>query len=414
MCSTKSPITEVIFTRQYMGIKEMQLFTEYPEKDELKYYDMMSDLVQKRMENLYGGDKKEPAKRDTHAKTHAAVQGTLEIFDFDEAAIKQELSRTSLTSSQLAAISLKQGLFAKPKQYPVWLRFANGAFTVKNDYEPDTRSMAVKVIGVEGERLPQSHELKTQDIIVHNTELFFVETIKDFYGFFLAVYRAGLSSFLKLSPLVWLLLHRKEFSLLKTSFKRTPKSLLTERYWSASAYSLGLKSNFDPSQPGLVPVEYPAVIKYAFTPVSSQPPHQPLPFQPRPESALKDAKASDAEDNYYREDLIQALSKPSAEYCWDFQIQFQTSPQMSIDDTTIAWNEEESPFFTIGRLTVKHQNIRSPQEDDFGENLRLSPWNGLAVHRPVGAINRLRGIVYPIVAEYRHKKRGVKYVEPTV
>jgi hypothetical protein len=154
--------------------KKMKLFTEYPEKDETKYCALMSELVKKNMENLYGGEKKKLQREIPTAKTHAAVQGTLEIFDFDEAAIKQELSkRTSLTEAQLNAISLKQGLFAKPKQYPVWLRFASGAFSVKNDYEGDTRSMAIKVIGVEGERLPQSHEFHTQDIIVHNTELLF-------------------------------------------------------------------------------------------------------------------------------------------------------------------------------------------------------------------------------------------------
>ncbi|MGJ5630058.1 catalase [Nostoc sp. CALU 1950] len=393
----------------------MKLFTEYPEKDEAKYCALMSELVKKNMENLYGGKKKKTAKRDTHAKTHAAVQGTLEIFDFDEAAIKQDLSKcTSLTEAQFRAISLKQGLFAKPKQYPVWLRFASGAFSVKNDYEGDTRSMSVKVMDVEGERLPQSHELKTQDIIVHNTELFFVRNIKDFYSFFLAVYRAGLFPLFKLLVLLWLKLHPYESTLLQTSFKRFPKSLLTERYWSASAYSLGLKSDFDPSQPGRIPVEYPVVIKYAFTPVSSQPPHQQLLLESRPESELQRAKASGSEDNYYREDIIQALAKPDAEYSWDFQIQFQTSPEMSIDDSTIVWNEEESPFITVGRLTVKHQKVNSAKEDDFGENLSFSPGNGLAVHRPVGAINRLRNIVYPIVANDRHQKRGVKYQEPTV
>jgi hypothetical protein len=209
-------------------------------------------------------------------------------------------------------------------------------------------------------------------------------------------------------------LHPYESTLLQTSFKRFPKSLLTERYWSASAYSVGLKPDFDPSQPGRVPVEYPAVIKFGFTPVSSQPPHQHLTLESRPESELQRAKASGSEDNYYREDIIQALAKPDAEYSWDFQIQFQTSPEMSIDDTTIVWNEEDAPFFTVGRLTVKHQKIDSPLENDFGENLSFSPANGLAVHRPVGAINRLRSIVYPIVADSRHEKRGVKYQEPTV
>ncbi|MBE9103865.1 catalase [Nostoc cf. edaphicum LEGE 07299] len=393
----------------------MKLFTEYPEKDETKYCALMSELVKKNMDNLYGGKKKPTAKRDTHSKTNAAVQGTLEIFDFDEAAIKQELSkRASLTEAQLQAISLKQGLFAKPKQYPVWLRFANGAFSVKNDYEGDTRSMSVKVIDVEGERLPQSHELKTQDIITHNTEFFFVRTIKDFHSFFLQVYRAKLSPLLIPFILLWKMLHPYEISLLENSFKRFPKSLLTERYWSASAYSLGLKSDFDPSQPGRVPVEYPVVIKYGFTPVSPQPPHQQLPLESRPKSELQRAKASGSEDNYYREDIIKALANLNAEYCWDFQIQFQTSPKMSIDDTTIVWNEKESPFITVGRLRVKHQKISSARENDFEENLSFSPGNGLAVHRPVGAINRLRSIVYPIVANDRHQKRGVKYQEPTV
>ena len=87
---------------------------------------------------------------------------------------------------------------------------------------------------------------------------------------------------------------------------------------------------------------------------------------------------------------------------------------MSIDDVTIPWSEKKSPFLTVGRLTVKHQVIDFAEQEDFAENLRFAPWNGLAVHRPVGALNRLRSVVYPIVAEYRHQKRGIEYQEPTV
>jgi hypothetical protein len=131
-----------------------KLFTEYPEQDERKYYDLLVEQAKLRMDNLYGN--KERALRDTHAKAHACVKGTLEIFDFDEEAIKRELGkRASLSSSQLNAISLKQGLLAKPKEYPVWLRFANGATTVYPDYQKDSRSMSVKVMEVEGERLAQ-------------------------------------------------------------------------------------------------------------------------------------------------------------------------------------------------------------------------------------------------------------------
>jgi hypothetical protein len=385
-----------------------KLFTEYPEQNEREYCDRLVEQTNIRMDNLYKD--KERALRDTHTKSHAAVKGTLEIFDIDEEAIKRELKkRASLTSSQLNAISLKQGLLSLPKQYPVWLRFANGAFQPKNDCEPDTRSMAVKVMGVEGERLVQSYESKTQDLIVHNSAFFFVENIKDYYGFFSAVVES------KEATKKWLYQHPRQFLALLKGTSSTPKSLLTERYWSSSASALGLKPDFDASKTSLVPVEYPAVIKYAFTPVSGEPPHNKILSQSRP--GIPKLPFSDRAKalGYYRDDIIQALLQPDAQFCWDFGIQFQTNSKMSIDDTTILWKENESPFFTVGRLTVKHQIINFEKQYDFCENLRFSPWNGLAVHRPVGAINRLRGIVYPVVASYRYQKLGLSdpIPEPT-
>ncbi len=392
----------------------MLIFTEYPEKNELQYYENIGSLTKKQMEYLYGDPQKGAAKRDTHAKTHAGVKATLEIFDFDEAAIKQILAeKTVLTETKINAISLKQGLLATPKQYPVWLRFANGRADIKNDYEPDARSMSVKIIGVEGERLTESHESNTQDIITQNAEIFFIKTIQDYQSFFTAAMRSRMSALFKLAPLVWLFLHPKQFSALKTVTKRFPNSLLTERYWSGSAYALGLQPDFEPSQMGQKSQSYPAVIKYGFTPVLPEKPNQIIPENSRSQQDIEQVKAQSTEDNYYRNQLIEALAKTDAEYCWDFQIQLQTLPEMSIDDVTITWNESESPFLTVGRLTVKHQKIDSPQQDEFAENLRFSPWNGLAVHRPVGALNRLRQMIYPIVAKYRHQKRNVNYYEPT-
>ena len=392
----------------------MKLFTEYPEQEERKYYALLAELAKQQMDKLYG--QKQIAKRDTHAKTHACVRGDLEIFDFEPAKIKEELiDKTKLTAAQVKDIDLKQGLFAQPKQYPVWLRFANGRTTVENDFVADTRSMSVKIMDVEGERLSQSHELHTQDIITQNATIFFIKTIKDYHGFFSSVVES------KQAALRWLLTHPRQFLALQKITKPTPKSLLTEKYWSGSAYALGLPDNFEAQQPGVQPVTYPLVIKYAFIPVSPQPPYPQLAVQSRPgipklpfvDRARALGLDPSKPDNYYREELIQALNQPDAIYCWDFGIQIQTSPKMSIDDVTIPWSETKSPFFPVGRLTVKHQVIDFAIQEDFGENLRFSPWNGLTVHRPVGALNRLRSVVYPIVAEYRHRKRGIKYQEPT-
>lgn len=59
-------------------------------------------------------------------------------------------------------------------------------------------------------------------------------------------------------------------------------------------------------------------------------------------------------------------------------------------DVTIIWPEAAAPFFKVGRLTVAHQIIDFATQCDFCENLHFSPWNGLAAHHPIGALNRLR------------------------
>lgn len=180
----------------------------------------------------------------------------------------------------------------------------------------------------------------------------------------------------RIFPLLWLLLHPKQFSALRSITHRYPKSLLTERYWSGSASALGLPTNFDPAQPGNVPVTYPAVVKYAFTPVSSTPPYDRLPEQARPKAdrdRAQSAAKQGAQDNYYREELIQNLASPEAKHCWAFEIQLQTQPQMPIDDVTVVWPEKKAPFFKVSRLTVAHQTVNFEQQCDFCENLRFSP-----------------------------------------
>ncbi|MEO1391376.1 MAG: catalase [Cyanobacteria bacterium J06634_5] len=391
----------------------MKLFTEYPEREERTHFQRVTEQVTLNLEKLYGD--KPRALRDTHAKTHACVRGTLEIFDFDESAIKARLKQTvlsdRLSDDEIDAIVLKQGLFSTPQRYPVWIRFANGRTEVEDDYIGDARSMSVKVMEVEGDRLPDSHEAHTQDLITQNAEIFFIKTIKNYYGFFKFVVKGGLW------PLLWLIFHPFQLLALQSVTKRYPKSLLTQRCWSGSASALGLPDNFESLEPGQAPVQYPVAVKYGFTPVACDAPHQPLPEESREWTSRAQAKrrrrASNTPDHYYREELIQSLAQPEAKYCWNFDLQIQTAPKQSIDDVTVIWPEDKAPFFTVGRLTVAHQVIDFEAQCTFCENLRFSPWNGLAVHRPIGALNRLRAGVYRQVGEYRLRKQGLKYQEPT-
>lgn len=48
-----------------------------------------------------------------------------------------------------------------------------------------------------------------------------------------------------------------------------------------------------------------------------------------------------------------------------------------------------------------------PDRDKQGENMRFSPWHCLAVHRPLGSINRARRLVYHGISELRRRVNGV-------
>ncbi len=375
-----------------------RLFTEFTESGEVANYDRLTTLIIGRMKKLYGGSKR--AYRDTHAKSQAAVKAHIEIFDIDESEIKRKLDDLGLSDSQIQGITVRQGLFAKPGRYPVWLRFANGNGSRNPDKAPDTRSMSVKIIGVEGERLLESYETDNQDIITQNCDIFFIKSIECYYTFLKSIYKS------KISLVIWLIFHLGQALALMRITKFHPKSLLTERYWSGSAYALG-KSDEDATCPEAASVSYPAVVKYAFTPVTPEAPYHDLPRTPldQPKKSLP--------ENYYREELIDQLSRPDAKFCWNLGIQFQANTDMSIDDITVSWSEQQSPFITVGRMTVEHQVIDYDEQFDFCENLTFAPWNGLGVHRPVGALNRLRRFVYPLIASYRHKKDGDDYKEPT-
>jgi len=74
------------------------------------------------------------ATRSVHAKTHGILQGYLEV----DTGLPDELA---------------QGLFAKPGRYPVVMRFSTIPGDILDDSVSTPRGLAIKVIGVEGERL---------------------------------------------------------------------------------------------------------------------------------------------------------------------------------------------------------------------------------------------------------------------
>ena len=101
--------------------------------------------------------------RSVHAKSHGVLRGTLTV------------------AADLPP-ALAQGLFAKGGSYETILRFSTLPGDILNDSASTPRGVALKVIGVEGARLPGGEGDVTQDFVMVNGPAFSAPTAQKFLG----------------------------------------------------------------------------------------------------------------------------------------------------------------------------------------------------------------------------------------
>ena len=92
---------------------------------------------------------------------------------------------------------------------------------------------------------------------------------------------------------------------------------------------------------------------------------------------------------------IDGVWKLRVQLCCDLEKQ-------PVEDPTVEWKEDESPFQTVATIHVAAQDSwsagRVTQVDD---GMRFSVWTGLAAHQPLGDINRARKLPYEHSAAFR-------------
>jgi hypothetical protein len=114
-----------------------------------------------------------------------------------------------------------------------------------------------------------------------------------------------------------------------------------------------------------------------------------------------------------RKDLERQMQKSPA--CFDFMAQLQVldkDKDMPVEDTTVRWREEDSPFVTVARIEIPAAAIARNMENNFCENLSFTPWHSLPEHEPVGGLNRIRKAVYQGISRYRRCLNGYGFGEP--
>jgi len=299
--------------------------------------------------------------RDVHVKGHAAVRA--------EFTVESDLSP-----------DLRVGLFREPRTYPGWIRFSNASHFPAPDIKGDIRGMAVKLMGVPGKKLLPGYENdQSHDLVFLSTNVFLTKTATDFYRFVQSGALKHSQSLGDYVSVAWFILRHINVGTGLLAASRKFANLLEIAWYSATPYLLGERA-----------------VKYKL-----RPRQKPVSTLPKP-----------AGNNFLRERLSSDLR--TGEAFFDFMIQFQKDPKRQpIEDALVPWDEKESPFQKVATLRLPKQEIDSPEQRAFAENLSMNIWRCLPEHRPLGGVNRVRKEVYLGISAYRHARNGVPVAEPT-
>ena len=313
------------------------------------------------------------AVRAVHAKAHGIARGTLVV----DPGLPPELA---------------QGLFARPGRYEAILRISTNAGDILDDSISLPRGLALKVLGVEGERLPGSEGETTQDFVLVNGPAFAAKDAKAF-----------------LSNLTMLA---------KTTDKGEGLKKALSGVLHATSAALGAVGIESPAlqQLGAAPQVHPLgatyysqtpfrfgdhVAKWSLKPVS-----------PALKALEEETIAVNGRPDAIREDVNRDLVEQGG--TWALQVQLCTDLEaMPIEDPTVVWDEEQSPFHTVAVLEVPPQSAWARGVTDHTDDaLAYNIWHGLAAHRPLGGVNRARNDTYRKSAEFRGRYNGCPMHEP--
>jgi hypothetical protein len=273
---------------------------------------------------------------------------------------------------------LKHGVFARPGEFDAYIRFSNGKGY--DDRQGDAHGMAIKLLGVPGEKLLEDEkDATTQDFILFDHPVFFIRNIAD-YAPFMEDFRNLKSSTLTfgkiISAIKLFFSPDYKWRLLRATGSKKPDSPLRIDYWSTTPSKLG-----------------PHAVK----------------FRTRPDlDATPAAPALDLPD---RLRLSLATHLKDREARFDFLVQVQVDPRtMPVEDPTVDWG---APYEKVATIIIPAQIFDTPERNAFGEALSFTPWHSLPEHRPLGGVNRARKDVYQAISKQRHDLNGVPSVEPT-
>lgn len=300
------------------------------------------------------------ALRDAHPKAHGCVRAEFHV-------------------SKNIPAQFAKGVFIPDQSYQAWIRFSNASNDASSaDIDKDARGIAIKLLGVSGTKILESEkQATTQDFIMINHPVFFANDAKRYLSFINDVNSHNMI--------------RKLHIPFALGFKGTMNALgarnsqianpLYARYWSMVPYQLGLGND-----------------------------RQAVKYSVRACSVTTNNLPKNPSHDFLREALKNTLQQTDA--CMEFLIQPRTSSQMLVEDSMTEWDEKAAPFYQVATIHIPKQNFDTPEQNKFCENLSFTPWHALPAHKPLGAVNRMRKVIYENISRVRHDMNSAPRQEP--
>jgi hypothetical protein len=122
--------------------------------------------------------------------------------------------------------------------------------------------------------------------------------------------------------------------------------------------------------------------------------------------------SASGEPNLLRDTVTEFFRRHSG--TWEVRVQLCTDLKaMPIEDASVTWPEDRSPYVTVARILVPTQTGWSKERSRaVDDGFAFSPWHGLAAHRPLGSLKRVRKPSYEMSANFRAERNGCPIHEP--
>ena len=274
--------------------------------------------------------------------------------------------------------NLRRGIYATPRSYPAWVRFAGpGPYVTPDIDDVGFMSISIKLMGVPGAKL-MDEEKFTQDMFGVSPPTFVTPDVR-------ANAQLQIESLKNAQIFYFLNLQRPHVldGIMQALWTKTQSSPFEAPYFSCVPYLMGEGQ----------------AMMYSFWPKTKTRTKIPrLPLRPP--------------DDYLRNAMAASLAAGDVEL--DVRVQLQTDAHlMPLENAGVLWPERLSPRVSVATLRLPRQSFNSEAQMAFARRLSYNPWHSIAEHRPLGNQSRARRRMYLALSTLRHQMNAVPHYEPT-